>query len=210
MTREEFLELENPAFSYHGISEVEYFYGPNVIGNIHQKDILKNKEEMDAYTRGFVSQKVFEVALSLAPNTKITDIAYNLANSYSDIHHANREQENKIATKRPEQTASDFYLELQINTRSVENSMEDSEIYLLPTEDTYNLFDRWAAVNIIDSDYPYPVLEIQHMDWNGLNDFLYTDKNKSKMINSELDRSIFEYIFKGTESPRCTKGYKSY
>ncbi len=200
ISREEFLELENPAFSYHGISEVEYFYEPNPIENFKQREILDYQEEIDTYTGNFISNKLFEFALSLAPGNILTDIAREGILEYGKYEDGIRETEQKIIMKTLEQTASELHLELQINKSNIENGLEEMQVFLHPTDKTFDLIDRWKAVHLVDSDIAYPEIEIREHDWSGINYFLYNGENKASMTGDENGRLVFDYIFKGEQS----------
>lgn len=200
ISREDFLELENPAFSHHSISEVEYFYGPNVIENFFERDILYEHQEIDTQISNLISAQLFEMALNFVPGGKFVSLPYSNINTRAEYRTMLEDNEQKLTVKRLKQIASEFHLDIQVNTNNVDSSSEDMKITIHPTDKTIDLIERWKIVYQLNPEIPYPEKEIHNMDWEGINNFLYKENNKETMTRNANDELVFDYIFNGTQA----------
>lgn len=162
--------------------------------------MLDSLEEINTHTGSFVSSQLFELALSLIPNSKLADLSYIYLTATADNKSNIKENEKNTAWKKIEQTASEFYLELQTNENDIYGEGQEIEVLLQPTNKTFELIDRWNAIHLIDDEFPYPKSQIQNLDWIGMNNFLYENENKGDMKMTESDILILDYILNGTES----------
>lgn len=195
ISREEFLKMKNPLTVRRNFSEVEYYYGPDAVSDLQERRQLDLKDEIDTYTGEYIATELFSLVLK-GP----ASIAYEGLKTFGGYAEGKKENEQRLTFEQLEQTASDFRLELQVNTRDVPGKSEDMQVQLLPTEETFDLLDRWEAVYQIEPDYPYPESKIEKQDWAGMNKFLYEDGNKADMKIDEGDRPVYYYILYGTPS----------
>jgi|GEM_PF-5419410 len=195
MSREEFLKLENPLAVRRNFSEIEYYYGPDAVSDLKERHKLDLEDEIDTYTGEFIVSELFGLVLK-GP----ADVFYSGLKTIGGYAEGRKENERRLTFEQLEQTASDFHLELQVNTRDVPGRTEDMQVQLRPTEETFNLLERWEAVHQEAPKYPYPETKIEKQDWGGMNDFLYDDGNKADYKINENDRPVYNYILYGTPS----------
>lgn len=195
ISREQFLRAENLIAVRRNFSETEYYFGPDAVSDLQQKHKLDLEDEIDTYTGEFIATELFGLALK-GP----ASIAFSGLQTIGGYQEGKRENEQRLTFEQLEQTASDFHLELHVNTRDVPGRSEDTQVQMQPTEETFDLLDRWEAVHQEAPDYPYPETEIENQDWSEINEFLYDDGNKAEYKLNEEDRAVYNYILFGTPS----------
>lgn len=195
LTREEFLALENLLTVRRNASEVDYFFGSDGVTDLKEKHKLKLEDELSVHTQQYITGELFGLALRGGWGA-----AYSFISSVGGHAAEHYEKQERLTFEKLEQTAIDFHLELQVNTRDVPGSTQDIQVQIHPTEETFNLVERWKTIHQIDGTFPYPKDELQKQNWSGINEFLYDDGNKVDMKMDEENQKIYEYIIKGTPS----------
>lgn len=208
LSKDELFSLDDRNFQIYNmetqksISDVEYFYRTKGTIDYKQRGLMNIKDEMNTYTGEFIAAEIFSLAVSLLPGDKVIDILL----TSGDYVQGNKENEQKQSLEIIEQTAIAFDLQLQVNNHRAGSNLE---IRLIPSQESFDILDRWETVHQVDSSIPYPEIEIEDQDWIALNRLMLGELDEEEgghgaSITYDFDNEIYEYIIRGKESNNPT------
>ncbi|PAE88391.1 hypothetical protein MHH67_03770 [Bacillus sp. FSL K6-0047] len=84
-------------------------------------------------------------------------------------------------------TAGALNMELHVAKRPplrIVGEREELNVSFQPTEDTFDILERWEEVNAINAEIPYPKEAIDHHDWPKISEELL--KAQGKLTKSTM------------------------
>lgn len=190
INRNEFLNLENLITARVNEAEVTYYRG-NLSGVQLQNSQNKNLEVESAnYLSNFLGEEMLEQLIDVL-DKKVRVPAFSVVSSLSDYYDGKHELEQQINIGKAKSVANSLKMEIQISDRFTPRPGSNEYIIQLnPTNNTFNLLDRWKEVKNINPNIPYPQKAIQNQDWEEIAKFLSGNEAIFEEINPELSDYI--------------------
>ncbi|SPU21312.1 transposase [Niallia circulans] len=192
-TREQFLEMESMPTVRINKSEVNYYMG----GKGHLGFQLAENEELDQkkarYNAEFIGAEVGQLLLSELGN-KIPGLE---SLERMSRHQAGQEDINhQLTIGEAKVTAGALKMELHVTRRPplrLVGEREELNISFQPTNETFDIIERWKEVHAINAEIPYPQEAIDYHDWYTISDELLKAQAPINKINDDL----YNYIIDG-------------